>query len=92
MGEVAKQWLSITEVAELLGVSGEHVRCLIDSGRLEAVDVSLHPGRKRATWRVSAEAIEKFVAQRTNIKPERSARRRPSTIPVVAGLKITKFV
>ncbi len=53
------EWLSVAQVAKLLGISPKSVRRLIHSGRLRAKDVSTLPG-KRPYWRVHAAWLAEF--------------------------------
>ena len=54
--------LSPEDVAKLLNVSDKHVRNLIATGELEAVNI----GTTKKLWRVSAEHLERFRAARSN--------------------------
>lgn len=56
--------LGVPEVCSRIGVSPSGARRLMASGLLgPQVDVSL--GGTRAQWRVTAEAVEAFIASRT---------------------------
>lgn len=71
--------LTPAEVAEDLRVSAEHVRCLIRSGELSAIDVSA--GSKRPLYRIRREALVEYMRQEDQPKrptiPRRSIRRPP---------------
>lgn len=56
--------LDVGIVAARLGVSPEHVRNLIDSGRLAAVDVGL--GNRRRRYKVPEDALEEFIRKQGN--------------------------
>jgi excisionase family DNA binding protein len=56
-------YLSTSQVAERLAVSLDLVGDLIRRGALEAIDVS-PPGSKRATYRISAEAMAEYERNR----------------------------
>ena len=62
------------QFAELLGVTHEHVLSLIRRGLLDAIDVSIN--RRRPTYRIPAEAVEKFQAGRVVTQPVTPVRRR----------------
>lgn len=51
-------WLKTSEVARYLAVSLDHVRALIRSGLLEAVDVG---AGRRPTYRVSRNALGDYL-------------------------------
>lgn len=57
-----ENYLSVEEVAEQLGYSSAHVRRLIRQKQLSAV--------KLGRWRISPEAIEKFIKRRSVIVDE----------------------
>lgn len=54
---------TVRAVAKLLGISEDAVLALIASGRLAAINVGL--GTKRPRWRITADALETFLAART---------------------------
>lgn len=74
--------LAVARLTERWGVSADHVRDLISSGQLPAIDVSLNPGRGKARWRIPLAAVEEFEKQRTS-KPSapKQRRRRKSAKP-----------
>lgn len=63
-GPKAGKLLKLAAVAVLIDASRVTAWRLITTGAIDAVDVSL-PGAKRPSWRVSAEALEVFLAART---------------------------
>lgn len=71
--------LTPAEVAEDLRVSAEHVRCLIRSGELSAIDISA--GSKRPLYRIRREALAEFMKHEARPRqpsvPSRSIRRQP---------------
>lgn len=50
------------QVAEILGCSEQHVRNLIKSRRLAAVDIG---GGGRPKWRITSKALEDYLAAST---------------------------
>lgn len=68
-------YLTIADVAERMAVSHDTVRAWISSGALPAVDCSAGRGCK-ARWRVSPEALDRFLAMRANRTPPTAAPRR----------------
>lgn len=59
----AREWLTTSECAALLGVTGAYIRGEIEDGRLEAnrSNAQIRPGRKRAR-RVIRVRVEHFRA------------------------------
>jgi excisionase family DNA binding protein len=71
--------LTIKEVAECLVVSDDHVRNLIESRRLTAINVGVGV---RRVWRVSEEALEAFIMAYSTCPPAPRSprgRARPTT-------------
>ncbi len=60
---VEKPALSSVETAKRLSVSPLHVRRLIQTGKLRAIDVG---AATTPQWRISIEAIEEFEKRRTS--------------------------
>jgi excisionase family DNA binding protein len=52
------EWLSVKDVARLLACTPRHVYSLIEQGVLKPENIS--PGKKRPSWRVPPEEIERF--------------------------------
>lgn len=52
------------EIAELLGMGKDKVYSFLNSGELEGSDVSLSRGKRR--WRVSQDALRRFLSARSN--------------------------
>jgi len=67
-----------SEVAARLGVKHAKVLGWIKSGELEAFDVSIRAGVGLPRWRVTQDALDRFLARRANTtpKPQPKARRR----------------
>ncbi|MFC0623246.1 helix-turn-helix domain-containing protein [Kribbella deserti] len=58
-------WLLVSEVAQVMRVSDHHVRRLIRTGLLSAVNVG---GERRPTYRIDQRAVESYMnARRTLI-------------------------
>lgn len=64
----------MAEVAKRLSVQDEVVLAHIRSGRLAAVNVGL--GSRRPRWRISIEALERFLATRSSANQTLAARPR----------------
>ena len=65
MTEPDKEYKTPSEWAEFLRCTADHVRELIATGALDASDLSV--GRnKKPRWIISSEAIERFLASRSN--------------------------
>ncbi len=54
----------------------------IHTGQLRAIDVSERKGG-RPRWRISPEALQEFLAARSNRKPAKATRRRKAPLPLV---------
>jgi len=57
-------WLTIDELAEKWRVTPDHVRGLIRTGQLTAIDISQQAGCKRQQLRIRPSDIEEFVNRR----------------------------
>lgn len=55
---MARRFLTLPDVAEILNVSGSQVYALVRSGELPAIKVG-----GRGQWRVEDSALEAFIAQ-----------------------------
>ena len=55
--------LTVTQVAEILGVNVKVVYSLIEEGHLHGVNVGRGPQRPR--WRFTAEQVDAFIAARS---------------------------
>jgi excisionase family DNA binding protein len=75
-------YLTPPEIARRYRVKPSKVVRWIKSGELVGVDVA-DRGSKRPRFRVSPEALEKFLAARSTRKPEQVARRRRTPEPLV---------
>ena len=76
---VAKDWLTIQEVADLLKISRDTIERWINTGCLRAVDVGArNASSRRRTWRISSGSLERFLETRANgaPMPERATPRR----------------
>ena len=65
------------QVAELLQVGVDVVKCFVDLGELDAIDVSLRRGKKRRL-RIPEDALRKFLERRRVYVPPPSTRGRRS--------------
>lgn len=61
-----RRFYSISEVANILGISNVTIRALIRQGRLKAFRL----GSQRATFRIPSDALDEFVAQ-NSLSPAR---------------------
>lgn len=78
----SQRYLSTPHVAARLGINPAKVRLFIESGELEAIDISVHQGAGRPRWRVKREALEAFEKARSSSmtsKPVTKGRRRSAT-------------
>jgi excisionase family DNA binding protein len=71
--------LTLKEVSQRLGLSLGTVRAFVERGELAAVNLAA--GKKNRRWRVSEQALEEFIARRTNAaatpKPVAQRRHKP---------------
>jgi hypothetical protein len=63
-----------TALAHRFGCDQDTIYSLIRSGRLQAFDIS-PAGSKRATWRISAAAVDDFERGESSIQPPKKRRR-----------------
>jgi len=72
-----QEWLTPPQLAEEIGVHADRVRGWIATGELRAVNLADSKARPR--WRIHREAIEAFLAGRSNAPAaDRPRRRRKS--------------
>lgn len=57
------RWLSVTDVAEVLGCSRGHVYDLIAAGRLTSIDIG---AATRAKTRISETELQAFIQRQTH--------------------------
>jgi hypothetical protein len=82
----APKYLAPKQVAARYGVKVDVVLSWIWSRQLEAVDVR-SAGARRARWRISTDAVERFEISRTRKPPApRPAVRRRRYLPAVADV------
>ena len=72
--------LTVSEVAISLQVTTEHIRKLIRQGRLSAINIGT--GGKRPLYRVTPQALNKFLECQTTPIPKRKVRRHKQLAPV----------
>jgi len=70
--------LSVTEAAELLGISRDQIRHLIIEGELPASNIGR--GNQRARFLIRHADLEAFLDRR-RVKPTAKANRQPRTAP-----------
>jgi excisionase family DNA binding protein len=75
------RYLTTSQVAEMLSVTGDKVVDLIHSGQLPAINVALHKGGK-ARWRIAAAELEAFLNSRRTGPPTPRAPRRKERSPM----------
>lgn len=63
-GRCHMRQLTVSDASEVLGIDIQSVYSFIKNGDLEAIDVR-RPGKKRATYRISEQAIQDFRQRRT---------------------------
>lgn len=61
--------LTVAEAAAEAAVVPKHVHRLIDAGELAAFTVNVDPASARREWRVPAESLGKFKADRAGRPP-----------------------
>lgn len=67
---------TVKQVAEMLQVGADLIKSFVDSGELDAIDVSLTRGKKRRL-RIPDDALEKFLERRrVHVPPPRGRGRR----------------
>lgn len=64
------RYLTAEQVADMLGVTRQHVYKLLDSGTIPSVDLSL-PGAKKRVRRISEAALESWLNGRANDRRRR---------------------
>ena len=77
-GMMSNPFLSVRQVAELLGIRQHGVLSLIRSGEIRAADVSLTPGG-RPHWRIMPDDLDGFITRRTHQPAIRQKRWRKLT-------------
>jgi hypothetical protein len=78
-----KPSFSVSDLARRWSCKPDHVRSLIRSGRLVAIDVSLTEGSQRPTYRIMLEEVLSFEAVRSTRptpKPPKRRKRSPDVI------------
>lgn len=68
--------LTTDQAGKELGVTGEQVLNLIHARAIEAVNVATNP-LGRPAWRISREALNRFIEARKTRKAPKPSRRRP---------------
>jgi excisionase family DNA binding protein len=63
---VLQGMLTVAEVSKKLRITERHLRDLIDEGAITAVNVA---GSNRKLWRIPLEELERFLNQRSSLKP-----------------------
>lgn len=77
----APAYLTPPAVARLLGVKPSKVIAWVRSEQLRACDLSERRGR-RPRWKISPQALEEFLAGRSNQRPKAAASRRRRKLDV----------
>lgn len=69
--------LTVKQVQQYLGISEGSVLHLISTKQLKAINVGRDPGKQRARWRVTEEALKSFCESRSSAPtPPNPVRRR----------------
>jgi hypothetical protein len=63
---IPHEWLSVTEVTQLLRTTRSKILSWIYDGQLHAVNIAADPNARNARWRVSRAGLEEFLACRAN--------------------------
>lgn len=66
--------LTTDQAGQELGITSEQVLNLIHASAIEAINVATNP-LGRPSWRISREALNRFIAARQNRKPAPATRR-----------------
>lgn len=74
--DVAKEYLTTRQVAEMLAVDIGKVGDWLASGDLVGVNVATTSGGIRPRWRISRAALDSFLAARQTHQPAQSPPRR----------------
>jgi transposase len=74
--EQTKLHYTVREGAKRIGVSERIMRDYIRRYEIKAYDVSVNPGRGKARWRITEEAIQDFLVKRSNQPTNQPNRRR----------------
>jgi excisionase family DNA binding protein len=69
-------FLTAEQTARLLRVRQSKVLAWLRSGELRGADLSERPGRGRARWRITREALEEFLRARQPAPPAERVKRR----------------
>ena len=59
-----RRYYSPTELAKILGIDSEGILELIHSGELAASNIARSRAARKPRWRISQEALDKFMASR----------------------------
>ncbi|MEX2386583.1 MAG: helix-turn-helix domain-containing protein [Phycisphaeraceae bacterium] len=73
--------------AKVLGCNVGKVLEFINTGQLEAFDVSTKPGIGRPRWRITAEAVERFERRRSSFTKQAAQRTTPRRRRQPAGIQ-----
>lgn len=76
--------VTVNDAAKMIGITARGVRDLINSGQLEATDVSLKPGQGNPRWRIETAEITDFKMRRQN-KPVTPTTPKRSAVPQPAS-------
>jgi hypothetical protein len=69
-------FLKTIEAAELLAVGPDKIIDLIGDGSLVAINIARHSGGIRPRWRISREALERFIVSRQPTAAPATARKK----------------
>ncbi|MFO0821635.1 MAG: helix-turn-helix domain-containing protein [Gemmataceae bacterium] len=62
--------LTIRDITERFNVNDATVRMWIRRGELAAINVGRAPGKARARWRITPQALAEFEARRSTGQPQ----------------------
>jgi len=75
------RFMTVPEVAKILGISGTNVLFYIAKGELQAFNSSM--GTRRPRWKISQESLDAFIASRSSGKPDPRPRRRKAKASII---------
>ena len=75
----AATYLTASETSRLLRVRESKVLAWIRAGELSAADLSEHPGRGHARWRIARADLDEFLRSRQPTPKARPTKRRQRT-------------
>lgn len=88
--QIAERWLTVHQVTDATGVSEETVLRWIAAGELPASNVTAEPYPKRPRWRVSSQALLRFMERRRAV-PRSISKPSPAVLRLASGGVIERY-